>query len=116
MSILTRPILEINLDTLFDIKTGKIKVKETTKFPGMSKDVAFVLDKRITSDEVIASIKKEGGKLLKSVTVFDYYEGEKIEEIAETMGLSRATGFRRLNAALEELTGLYETLQTKGAA
>ena len=46
----------------------------------MSKDVAFVLDKNITCESVIATIKQAGGKLLKEVSVFDYYEGDKIEE------------------------------------
>ena len=52
----------------------------------------------------------------KEIITRRYLEGEKIEEIAETMGLSRATGFRCLNAALEELTRLFEMLQAKGAA
>ena len=73
-------VLEINLDTLFENRVGKIKIKETTKFPGMYKDVAFVLSKETTCDSVIASIKQGGGKLLKNVVVFDYYEGDKIEE------------------------------------
>ena len=45
----------------------------------MYKDVAFVLSKDITCDSVIASIKQGGGKLLKNIVVFDYYEGDKIE-------------------------------------
>ena len=73
-------VMEINLDTLFENRVGKIKIKETTKFPGMYKDVAFVLSKETTCDSVIASIKQGGGKLLKNVVVFDYYEGDKIEE------------------------------------
>ena len=72
-------VLEINLDTLFENKVGRIKIKEASKFPGMSKDVAFELSKEITSDSVIATIKQAGGKLLKTVNVFDYYEGDKIE-------------------------------------
>jgi phenylalanyl-tRNA synthetase beta chain len=72
-------VMEINLDTLFENRVGKIKIKETTKFPGMYKDVAFVLSKDTTCDSVIASIKQGGGKLLKNIVVFDYYEGDKID-------------------------------------
>ena len=73
-------VIEINLDRLFENKTGRLKNKEFSKFPGISKDVAFVLPKNVNSAAVIDSIKRGGGKLLKSVEVFDYYEGDKIEE------------------------------------
>ena len=39
-----------------------------------------ILPKNVNSAAVIDSIKRGGGKLLKSVEVFDYYEGDKIEE------------------------------------
>lgn len=71
-------VIEINLDTLFENRTGRIKYKEIPKFPGISKDLAFILSKDITCDDVISSIKQAAGKLLKNVTVFDYYEGENI--------------------------------------
>ncbi len=71
-------VLEINLDTLFDIKTGRIKYKDIPKYPGISKDLAFVLSKDINSGDVITTIRQAGGKLLKSTIVFDYYEGENI--------------------------------------
>ncbi len=35
-----------------------MKYKEISKFPGISKDIAFVLDKNTTSEEVIKTIKK----------------------------------------------------------
>ena len=38
-------VLEINLETLFENKTGKIKYKEVSKYPGISKDLAFILPK-----------------------------------------------------------------------
>ena len=73
-------VIEINLDTLFDIKTGRLKIKDFSKFPGISKDVAFMLDKNVTNEEVISTIKASGGKMLSKVSVFDYYEGNKIDE------------------------------------
>ena len=72
-------VLEINLDTLFNIKTGKIKYKEFTKFPNITKDLAFICNKDITCQEIIQTIKQSAGKLLKNVHAFDYYEGDKIE-------------------------------------
>ncbi len=72
-------VMEINLDALFENKTGKIRYKEICKYPGISKDVAFVLPKEVSNEAVISSIKQAGGKLLKEIKLFDYYEGDKIE-------------------------------------
>ncbi|NLC47949.1 MAG: phenylalanine--tRNA ligase subunit beta [Tenericutes bacterium] len=72
-------VAEINLSSLLEIKTGKLKYKEFSKYPGISKDLAFIISKNINSEDVVSTIKQTGGKLLKSVDVFDYYEGEKID-------------------------------------
>ena len=73
-------VMEINLDALFENKTGKIRYKEICKFPGISKDLAFVLPKDVVNENVVSTIKQAAGKLLKEVKLFDYYEGDKIED------------------------------------
>ena len=81
-------VMEINLDLLFENKIGKLKFKEFSKFPGISKDVAFILSKDIKNEDVIATIKQGGGKLLTKVEVFDYYEGDKIEKNKKSIAYS----------------------------
>lgn len=81
-------VLEINLDTLFQNKTGKIKYKEFSKFPGITKDLAFIISKDINSEDVMNTIRQSSGKLLKSVEVFDYYEGEKIDSSKKSIAYS----------------------------
>ena len=72
-------IFEINLDKLLKNKTSKIKYKDISKYLGMEKDVAFVVDKSINNEDIIKTIKKSGGRLLTSIKVFDIYEGDKID-------------------------------------
>ena len=81
-------VMEINLDELLSNKTGRLKYKETSKFPGISKDLAFILPKDALNKDIISSIKQGGGKLLSSVSVFDYYEGDKIEENKKSIAYS----------------------------
>ncbi len=71
-------VCEINLDKLLSNRVSKLKYKEINKYPSISKDMAFVMNKSITSEEVIKVIKKAGGKLLTDVKVFDVYEGENV--------------------------------------
>ena len=39
-----------------------------------------MLDNDVINEDVIKTIKQTGGKILSRVEVFDYYEGNKIEE------------------------------------
>ncbi len=55
-----------------------MKYKEISKYPTVLKDVAFVVKKHVTSDEIRSVIKKAGGKLLSKIEIFDVYEGENI--------------------------------------
>lgn len=68
-------ISEINLSLLKSIRTSKMKYKEISKYPSISKDVAFLLKEDVTSEEVIKAIKKSGGRLLTKIEVFDLYKG-----------------------------------------
>ena len=71
-------VFEINLDKLLSNRTSNIKFKEIPKFLGMEKDVAFVVKKSITNKDIVAAIKKAGGRLLADIEVFDVYTGDKI--------------------------------------
>ena len=81
-------VAEINLDELLSMKTGRLKYKETSKFPGITKDLAFVLPKNVLNKDVVSSIKQGGGKLLSTIDVFDYYEGDKIEDNKKSIAYS----------------------------
>ncbi len=73
-------VMEINLDKLLSMKTGKMKYKEISKYPSIVKDIAFVVDKDISCKSVSDTIKKCSSKILSHVELFDLYEGEHIEE------------------------------------
>ncbi len=71
-------VLEINLDKLLEKKTGKMKYKEISQYPTINKDIAIILDKNISSDEVAKSIKKAAGNLLVEQKVFDVYTSQAL--------------------------------------
>lgn len=81
-------IFEINLDQLLEKRVGKMKYKEISKFPGITKDLAFIVDKNITAGEIVSTIKKTGGKLLKEVRIFDVYTGDKLHDNQKSIAFS----------------------------
>ena len=74
-------VMEINLDKLLSKKVGKMKFKEISKFPKVKKDLAIVVDKNITSKEIENQIRKNAGKLLQDIKVFDIYEGKNLLDL-----------------------------------
>ena len=72
-------VFELSLNALMS-NIKPLKYKEAPKYPGMEKDMAFILDKEVTAGEVMMTIKKAGGRLLDTVTVFDVYTGENVSE------------------------------------
>ena len=71
-------VFELDLNSIYG-KTSKLKFKEAYKYPSISKDMAFILDKNIDAGDVIKTIKKASNKTLQEVSVFDVYEGENID-------------------------------------
>ncbi len=71
-------VMEINLDKLFSFRVKKMQYKELSKYPSISKDIAFVVKKGTTAELLMTVIKKAAGHLLTNITIFDVYEGENV--------------------------------------
>ena len=80
-------VFELNLNSLYG-KTSKLKYKEAFKYPSIEKDMAFIIDKKLDVSEVINTIKKASNKTLQTVSVFDIYEGDKIDSNKKSVAFS----------------------------
>ena len=70
---------EINWKSLFTlIKRGKVAFKEMPKFPEVRRDLALLLDEHVKYADLRAAAFKNAKKLLKQVSLFDVYRGDKI--------------------------------------
>jgi len=61
------------------ISGAEVTFKEISKFPEVKRDLALVIDQSVTFDAIKAVAQKTEKKLLKSISLFDVYEGDKIE-------------------------------------
>src|SRR5574344_207342 len=91
-------------------KIKPIKYKEPSKYPEIEKDVSFVVNKNVLSEELMNQIKKSGGRLLTDIDVFDVYTGENVgtdeKSIAYRLTFSDST--RTLSD--EEVTTLFNKI------
>ncbi len=77
---LSRPVVLVELRVSKIINAKLPKFKEISKFPETRRDLAIVVDKTIPSSTILGAINQIGGNLLKSVRLFDVYEGKGVEE------------------------------------
>lgn len=70
---------EINWNILFElIKRNKVAFTELPKFPEVRRDLALLLDESVKYADLLTAAQKAAKKLLKQVTLFDVYRGDKI--------------------------------------
>lgn len=70
---------EINWQVLFElVKRDKVAFKEMPKFPEVRRDLALLLDESISYSDLRAAAFKTAKKLVKNVSLFDVYRGDKI--------------------------------------
>lgn len=78
----------INANELYKIQLKSSIYHKVSQFPGMNRDLAFLLDKKVESGEIINLIYKNGGEFLKSVEIFDVYLGQGIPEDKKSVAYS----------------------------
>ncbi|MBW8351201.1 phenylalanine--tRNA ligase subunit beta [Bacillus sp. IITD106] len=81
-------VFEIKTGPLFNYELPPLVYTPIPRFPSITRDIALVVDKEVSAGTLSAIIKDAGKKLLKSVHVFDLYEGEHMEEGKKSIAFS----------------------------
>ena len=71
-------VVELNLTTLLNLKTSKVKFVDIPMYPSVSRDIALVMDKDVATYDVCRKIIQASKQLVKETKIFDVYEGEHI--------------------------------------
>ncbi len=69
-------VAELKLSLL--ASSAEKKYRALPKFPRVLRDVAFVVDSAVVSEDVELSMWKSGSKLLQQVELFDLYQGDNL--------------------------------------
>ena len=80
---------EINWNTLFElVKRDKVTFKEMPKFHEVRRDLALLFDESVMYADIQKSAFRAAKKMLKNVTLFDVYRGDKIPQGKKQYALS----------------------------
>jgi len=72
-------VFEINIEEMYKVRRAFKKVKEINKFPSMYRDLALVVDQKISAQDIIDIVTKTGKRMLNDSYVFDLYIGENVD-------------------------------------
>ena len=81
-------VFELNLDEIYACNHQAFKYQTICKFPSVSRDLAIVVDKKVTCKEICDVIKMTSRKYLTNLEVFDLYEGENVKENEKSLAIS----------------------------
>lgn len=73
-------IAELYLNKIYGRIDQSKQFREISKFPSVKRDLAIVVDKNVTFEELRNTIIRSSGKMLKNLQLFDLYEDTKIGE------------------------------------
>jgi len=100
-------VLEINLDKLFLFRVKGMQYKELSKYPAVTRDMAFIIKKDVMASSVIEVIKKSCGKLLVDISIFDVYMGENVAEDEKSIAFKLTFQDQNKTLSEEEVMNLF---------
>lgn len=99
-------LFEIDLDSLLEANIPKIR--ELSKFPEVSRDLAIVIDETVSSTQILDCVRANAGEYLVHLRIFDVYQGDAIEKSKKSIALgltlqhpSRTLGDDDINAIID---------------
>jgi len=102
-------VVELSMKSL--IKNIKpIKFKEASKYPTITKDMAFIIQKNIPSKDLVEVIKRVGGRLLTDIDVFDVYVGENVLENEKSIAYTLTFADQTRTLSDEEVNELFKKI------
>ena len=103
-------VFEFSLEKLFAASHPLKTVKEISKYPFISRDLALVMDSDKSCEYLISCVKKAGKRTLTDVKVFDLFTGQSLGENKKQIALKLI--FQDMNRTLEtaEVDDLVEQI------
>lgn len=89
----------------------KVKVSDLPKFPAVKRDLALLLDEKITFKEIYNLAFQSERKLLKEVDLFDVYEGKNLPEGKKSYAVSFVLQDESKTLADKQIDKIMQKLQ-----
>ncbi|MFS0822465.1 phenylalanine--tRNA ligase subunit beta [Bacillus sp. 1P02SD] len=101
-------VVELSLKDVLEADVEEILYQPIPRFPSMTRDIALVVDQSVAAGDMKQVIIEAGGKLLRDVTIFDLYEGERMEPGKKSVAYSIKYFDPERTLTEEEVTKAHE--------
>jgi phenylalanyl-tRNA synthetase beta chain len=101
-------VFELALTDLLNAEVEEIRYSPIPRFPSMTRDIALVVDKDVIAGDIQKTIVEAGGELLKEVSIFDVYEGDRLPEGKKSIAFSLRYFDPERTLTDEEVTNVHE--------
>lgn len=81
---------EFDLDALFEVCPSGARFKEFSKFPPVERDLAVVVDEKVSAGELVRAAENARAEDLVSAEVFDVYRGAQVGEGKKSVAMNFA--------------------------
>ncbi len=106
----TAVMAELNLEIILSNKPSKVKFAEISKYPSVTRDLAFVVKEEVTVAEIIRTISSNGKQIIDNIEVFDIYTGEHVETGYKSIALSIIFQAKDRTLKEEEINDVYHKI------
>ena len=103
-------IFELDFDRLVHALPKQAQFSPLSRFPETFRDISILIDKAVTSGQVIDKINQAGGLLLRKVELYDHFEGEKIQEGKKSLTYALVFQSSDRTLADEEVNPVFEKI------
>jgi len=101
-------VFELALTDLLNAEVEDVRYSMIPRFPSMTRDIALVVDRNVIAGEIRKTIVEAGGELLKEVSIFDVYEGDRLPEGKKSIAFSLRYYDPERTLTDEEVTKVHE--------
>lgn len=81
-------VFDVNMEEVILQHSAVPSYSQIPKYPSVTRDIAFILDKQIPAGDVKQTIEQLGAPLVKQVNIFDLYQGANIGEDKKSVAYS----------------------------
>jgi phenylalanyl-tRNA synthetase beta chain len=103
-------VFELNATALLTAETEQTVYQPLPRYPSITRDIALLVDEKMPAGDLYTVIQESGGDLLKEVTLFDLYQGDRMEEGKKSLAFSLKFFDPERTLTDEEVTKSYERI------
>lgn len=104
-------VAELDADRLAQAESREVRFVPLPRYPAVQRDMALLVPKAVPAAAVVETIRRAGGQLVESVSLFDVYEGPQVEAGQRSLAFSIRLRHRDRTLTDEEANAVVDGVE-----